>query len=121
MKPVGKRKITVGHVIQYFDNDNKCTAQEFIAGDIVDYEDHNGNRIDEWNECHPFGMIQSTDMTVALVGNLSEGYGAVGPFADFDEACAWAEGQDSWIITMQNPNEVFDSVKVKRDHVRTTE
>ena len=33
-------KITYGFVIQTFDTAlNKCTGQEFIAGDEVDYED----------------------------------------------------------------------------------
>ena len=58
MKTAGKRKMTVGTVIQTFDDDNKCIEQEFIAGDEVDYEDADGNRIDTWDEYQPFEMVQ---------------------------------------------------------------
>lgn len=43
-------KITTGYVRQYFEpnEDGKfvCTGQEFIAGDICDYEDDGGQAID---------------------------------------------------------------------------
>jgi len=58
MKTAGKRKITTGFVIQTFNDDNKCTEQEFVAGDQVDFEDENGNPIDSWNEYQPFDMVQ---------------------------------------------------------------
>lgn len=108
-KRSGKRKITVGFVVQTFDNNNKCTEQEFHAGDQVDYEDDAGEPIDSWDEYQPFQMVQPQAMTVALVGNLSDGYQAVGPFVDFEEAARWAEGQESWILTMQSPYEESDS------------
>lgn len=53
-----KKKITVGFVIQTFDESSKCIEQEFIAGDQVDYEDADGNPIKEWSEYQPFDMVQ---------------------------------------------------------------
>lgn len=111
-KRSGKRKITVGWVVQTFDNNNKCTEQEFHAGDQVDYEDDEGNSIDEWDEYQSYDMVQPQAMAVAMVGNMSDGYGVVGPFTDWDEAARWAEGQESWILTMQSPYEEFDSAKI---------
>ncbi len=58
MKTVGKNKITVGFVIQTFNNNNQCIEQEFVAGDTVDYEDVNGNTIEPWDEYQPFDMVQ---------------------------------------------------------------
>ena len=65
MKTAGKRKITIGWVTQVFDDAGKCVEQEFTAGDEVNYEDHNGNIIEEWNDYYPFYMIQPP-MTVIL-------------------------------------------------------
>ena len=64
-----KKKITVGTVIQTFDENNKCVEQEFIAGaHDVDpqrrgdagsrYEDADGNSIEAWDEYQPFDMVQ---------------------------------------------------------------
>jgi hypothetical protein len=42
------KKITVGFVIQDFDTDSKrFVGQDFIAGDEVDYEDEQGEAVDE--------------------------------------------------------------------------
>ena len=42
-------KITTGFVVQSYEknsaNEFVCTAQEFIAGDQVDYEDADGNKV----------------------------------------------------------------------------
>ncbi len=45
MRVVGRRKITVGFVIQTYDDSGDCIDQEFIAGDQVDWEDDEGNFI----------------------------------------------------------------------------
>lgn len=50
-------------------------------------------------------------MHIALVGNLSGGYRAFGPFSDFDAAAVWADGPDhgvgkeSWIMELEDPEE----------------
>ena len=52
-------KITTGFVIQEFDAEGKCTHQEFIAGDQVDYEEENGEPVDADEKLsHPFNMVQ---------------------------------------------------------------
>lgn len=61
-----KKKITIGFVIQTYNEDGKCTGQEFVAGDQVDWEDENGEPIDapvqtaSWRdyEYQPFDMVQ---------------------------------------------------------------
>jgi len=41
-------KITYGFVVQTFDSQTgKCLEQEFIAGDQVDFEDRNGQQVDD--------------------------------------------------------------------------
>ena len=57
------KKITVGFVIQEFDiSTGKCLSQEFIAGDQVDWEKENGEKIKApTNEdflYFPFHMVQ---------------------------------------------------------------
>lgn len=42
MRIVGRRKITVGWVIQTYDDSGNCIAQEFVAGDQVDWENEEG-------------------------------------------------------------------------------
>lgn len=53
-------KITTGFVIQRWDRaTGKFLGQEFVAGDQVDYEDENGNAIDEEEpEYRCFDMVQ---------------------------------------------------------------
>lgn len=54
------RKITTGFVIQTFDDVGDCIEQEFVAGDVVEYEDDEGNPatppVDE--KYHPYCMVQ---------------------------------------------------------------
>lgn len=45
-------------------------------------------------------------MTVVMVGNLSEGFRVVGPFADFDSAADWCDGLSdgwgyTWVMTLE--------------------
>lgn len=54
-----KKKITYGFVVQTFDDDGKCTDQEFVAGEDVDFENEHGDYIDEDpNLNFTFDMIQ---------------------------------------------------------------
>jgi len=55
------RKFTVGSVVQDFDDNGNLIFQEFIAGDQVDYEDEDGEAVDEPSakSYHPMNMIQS--------------------------------------------------------------
>lgn len=60
-------KITYGFVIQTFDTKtNKCTKQEFVAGDQVDWEDGIGEPIEANLDCEyqPFVMEQPDNDTV---------------------------------------------------------
>lgn len=63
------KKITVGFVIQNYDENGKCIDQEFIAGDDITYEDEDGDVIcDPYNDERysipddqaemPFDMVQ---------------------------------------------------------------
>lgn len=40
---------------------------------------------------------------VVLVGNLSDGFTAYGPYDSFDEACAAHENEESWVMTLEPP------------------
>ena len=52
-------KITTGFVIQTYEG-TKCVAQEFVAGDPVDYEDEKGVPVIpiQNEEYQPFDMVQ---------------------------------------------------------------
>lgn len=48
---------------------------------------------------------------IIMFGNLNEGYRPIGPFDDFDHACAWCEtvgisGAESWIMEMESPQKM---------------
>jgi len=57
------RKVTMGFVVQSFNDDGSFVSQDFIAGDEVEYETHNGDVFDESvlseELYHPFNMEQS--------------------------------------------------------------
>lgn len=59
-------KITMGCVIQDFDEKGKCVKQEFIErvgiGDI-EWWDKNGHLIKDRDWSHPFTMVQPTKST----------------------------------------------------------
>jgi hypothetical protein len=40
-------------------------------------------------------------MFVFIAGNLSDGYGAFGPYESFDEACELNNWREGWIMEMQ--------------------
>lgn len=44
--------------------------------------------------------------TVDLLGNPSDGYRVVGPFADFGHAAARLENVESWITTLHATNDL---------------
>jgi len=53
-----RKKITTGWVTQTFDG-KKCIKQEFTAGDLVEYDDADGNYIDAFDhDYQPFEMVQ---------------------------------------------------------------
>lgn len=54
------KKITTGFVIQDYNEQGKCTSQEFVAGDQVEWEDEWGNSIEpKTNEEYcPYEMKQ---------------------------------------------------------------
>jgi len=46
------------------------------------------------------------------MGDLSSGFGLVGPFDDFDEAAEWADEfphEKSWMMTLQEPDKYVDA------------
>ena len=53
-------KITVGFVVQEYDENGKCISSEFIAGDQTTWENDMGETIDEPDnaECFPLSMVQ---------------------------------------------------------------
>lgn len=67
-------KTTVGFVTQTFDKNGKCTHQEFIAGDQVDYNDANGEEIsaDDVEEYYQsYEMVQpNTEIVIHVEGGL---------------------------------------------------
>ena len=71
------KKITVGFVVQEYDDDGNPLHQEFIAGDEVTYEDENGETLDsievdtESEEYLPYHMIQpNTVIEIDIHGGL---------------------------------------------------
>ena len=48
-----------------------------------------------------------SNKAIALCGNISEGYEAVGPFDSWDDAARWTEkwSVESWILTLITPRE----------------
>lgn len=53
-------KITVGFVVQKYDENGKCVSSEFIAGDQTTWEDDMGETTDEPDnaEYFPLSMVQ---------------------------------------------------------------
>ena len=52
-----------------------------------------------------------------MVGNLSEGYTAVGPFENFEMACLYFDNEpDSWIMTLELPSEEFLPKQMREDN-----
>lgn len=55
------KKITVGFVVQTYNDEGNCISQEFIAGDDVTYENSQGEPIDSSevdDKYQPFDMVQ---------------------------------------------------------------
>lgn len=109
-----KRKITEGEVIQTFNDEGECIAQEFVAGDQVAWKDDDDELIDWDDNCkyQRFDMVQPQAMAVVLIGNISNGFGAVGPFTDLNEAVRWADEESCETMTMQSPYTEFGSAKI---------
>lgn len=69
---------------------------------MIDYEDQTEDEIDE--------AVEDEDdcIYVAMVGDMSHGYRAVGPFESFDIAHAWTEAnigvaELTWVIPLCGP------------------
>ena len=70
-------KTTTGFVTQTYDDKGKCTGQEFVAGDQVDWEDENGEPVDECDydvtfEYQPFDMVQPGSDIETLQATISQ-------------------------------------------------
>ena len=105
-------KITHGFVIQQFNNVGECIGQEFVAGDIVEYETEYGDPINvmdmpkNGDKYFPFEMEQPQyGNYIVLVGNPIDGINVFGPFRDYQDASDWAEGcdNDNWITELEKP------------------
>jgi hypothetical protein len=56
-------KITTGFVIQRFDTETRqFVAQEFIAGDQVDFENEYSEPVESFDEYLPFEMKQPSEL-----------------------------------------------------------
>lgn len=51
-------KITYGWVSQSFDSQGHCFRQEFLASDEVQYEDEDGEPVEEREVYFPYSMMQ---------------------------------------------------------------
>ena len=55
-------KITVGYVVQTYNTDTHTfEAQEFVAGDQVEYEDEAGETVAPFDDYLPFDMTQPSN------------------------------------------------------------
>ena len=54
------KKVTVGCVVQHYNKKGKCTSQEFVAVDQVDWETDDGTpcQAPSKHEYHYFEMVQ---------------------------------------------------------------
>jgi hypothetical protein len=50
-------------------------------------------------------MASDQKQYVVLVGNLSDGFKALGPFNSFEEACEACPGPDVWVMRLTKPAE----------------
>jgi hypothetical protein len=70
------KKITVGFVIQDYNDKGICIGQEFIAGDQVDWENDKGEQIaspeGEAFLYHPFDMVQPVNEDERKCDNCSQ-------------------------------------------------
>ena len=73
------KKITVGFVIQDYDDKGICVGQEFIAGDQVDWENEKGDKIPapegKGFAYQPFDMVQPDDINVTECDNCKMSIG----------------------------------------------
>lgn len=54
-------------------------------------------------QTNPVRVVDAPEQMKAmvLVGNLSEGFVAYGPYDSFDEACEAHDGEESWVMTLE--------------------
>lgn len=49
-------------------------------------------------------------MFCVMFGNLSDGFRPAGPFLSFDDAAAYCEGKEAWVMEMKGPGNRSDEV-----------
>ncbi len=98
-----KIKIPMIAEIEVLENTNRLAAQvqareklDAFREAACDLESKEGICL---YEDHPRRRVGETH--VALLGNISEGFRAVGPFNSFDEAAKATDMQESWILSLE--------------------
>jgi hypothetical protein len=56
------QKITTGFVTQTFDSEGKLLEQNFTAGDECDWENEDGEPIEDEGFYHPFDMVENDEV-----------------------------------------------------------
>ena len=97
-------KVTHGFVIQTYETDGKCIAQEFIAGDDCSWEDEEGSIIEEPSnaEYMPYHMVQSNDLSYdELVTVLEVARVALADAGIYDEMADQLDLSDEYLKDLQ--------------------
>jgi|TARA_R100001530_G_scaffold31868_3_gene25040 hypothetical protein len=70
----------------------------------------------KWKEDMPEGFECPITLYVVLVGNISDGFSAYGPFDSFDSASLYADkfNEMSWIMEMVNTLKEGEENEVER-------
>lgn len=53
---------------------------------------------------------------VVMIGNMSDGFSAVGPFKSWDAACEWSDkhcGGLAWVMTLGSPEAALKDLEEK--------
>lgn len=56
----------------------------------------------------------TSNQVIVLVGNMSEGYRAVGPYEDMEEAFEAHFGEEVWLMTLHSPAPLPEPIKVEK-------
>ena len=80
-----------------------------ISGpEVNDQDDSGAPKLRVWlNEGRLYeNPLKGEPLTAVMVGNLTEGFRAVGPFEDFDEALKHCEayGDPTWVVSLNSPH-----------------
>jgi hypothetical protein len=77
------KKITTGWVIQVYDTENeKFISQKFVAGDEVEYEDEEGEKVKYFESYLPFDMVQPMTKIKWQIDNCpdAKGFWTIRPY-----------------------------------------